>query len=154
MDQVIDWQTDLNDVEQTSELAHQIGEKLNGGEILQLVGDMGSGKTTFVKALAAGAGSKDHVSSPSFTISNQYKTKDLTIYHFDFHRLNEPGIMRSELAEIIKDDNAVVVIEWADIVEDVLPEDHLTIKFTPLSESSRRLQFSGVGKTTRLIPRT
>jgi tRNA threonylcarbamoyladenosine biosynthesis protein TsaE len=151
-DDTLSWQTDLNTLDETNDLAVSLGQRLKGGEIIELVGDMGSGKTTLVRGIVSGAGSQDHVSSPSFTISNQYTAQDFVIYHFDFHRLNEPGIMRDELAEIMKDPSAVVIIEWADIVEDLLPRDRLTIKITPLGENSRRMNFEATDKYSELIP--
>lgn len=87
-------------------------------------------------------GSDDIVHSPSFTISNQYRAGKLTLHHLDFYRLNEPGIMRDELAEILTDPQAVVVVEWADIIEDVLPFDRLRIRITATDETSRELSFT------------
>lgn len=86
-------------------------------------------------------GSADAVRSPSFTLSNQYKAGELTLYHYDFHRLQEPGIMREELAELLTDPKAVIVIEWADIIEDILPAERITIQIIPTGETGRRLVF-------------
>lgn len=121
-------------------MASQLGSRLRGGEIIELVSDLGGGKTTFVRGLAAGAGSSDRVSSPSFTLTNQYQAGELAIYHFDFYRLSEPGIMRDELAEVLADPKAVVVVEWADIVADVLPTNTLTIYITNTGETARHYQ--------------
>src|SRR5262249_33137193 len=135
------WQTVSTNLQATSELAGAIGRKLRGGEVIELVGDLGSGKTAFVRGLARGMGSKDAVRSPSFTLSNQYSTGQLTLHHFDFYRLQEPGIMRDELAEIVNDPQAVVTVEWGDIVEDVLPDDRLTVTITATGENERRFNF-------------
>lgn len=102
-----------------------------------MISDLGGGKTTFTRGLARGIGSGDAVHSPSFTISNQYTSKNLTIYHFDFYRLVEPGIMREELSEILNDPKAVAVIEWGDIVGDVLPANRVTIRISALDEDER-----------------
>lgn len=118
-----------------------VGQKVRGGEVIELVSDLGGGKTTFVRGLARGMGSPDEVSSPSFTISNQYETGDLTLCHFDFYRLREPGIIRDELAEAIRDSKTVVAVEWGEIVEDVLPADHLTITIKPISDNGREIEF-------------
>jgi tRNA threonylcarbamoyladenosine biosynthesis protein TsaE len=141
--------TSLND---TLEAAAAIGHCLRGGEVIELLGDLGSGKTTFVKGLAQGMGSQDMVHSPSFTLSNEYKAGELTLYHFDFHRLSEPGIIRDELAEILSDDKAVVAVEWADIIEDVLPTGRLSVTIKPYSEEGRRLDFSYPEKLNYLFP--
>jgi tRNA threonylcarbamoyladenosine biosynthesis protein TsaE len=119
-------------------IAEQIGSRLKGGEVIQLVSDLGGGKTAFVRGLAKGMGSADTIHSPSFTISNQYKAGALTLHHYDFYRLKEAGIIRDELAEVVSDPNAVIAIEWANIVEDVLPE-HIAITIKPTSESGRML---------------
>lgn len=104
--------------------------------------DLGGGKTTFVRGLARGLGSTDKVSSPSFTLSNEYLVKGQTshigrLVHFDFYRLSEPGIMKDELAEAVADPQAVTVVEWADIVEDVLPADRLTIRIKATGANER-----------------
>lgn len=124
---------------QTEQIAAQIGSHLRGGEVIELVSDLGGGKTTFVRGLGRGAGSEDTVSSPSFTLTNQYEAPGHTIYHLDFYRLNEPGIMRDELAEMLSDPQAVVVVEWAEIVENILPVDRLTIHIETTGESSRNI---------------
>ena len=122
----------------TKELAQKIGATLKGGEVFQLIGDVGAGKTTFVKGLAKGLDVEDEVQSPSFTISRTYDGRDdLQLVHYDFYRLNDPGIMANELAEMVHDPKTITVIEWADIVENVLPEKHFTISFQSPSENTR-----------------
>ena len=125
---------------ETKQLAEKIGNTLKGGEVFELVGDVGAGKTTFVKGLAKGLGIDDEVQSPSFTISRVYEARDgLELVHYDFYRLTDPGIMASELDEMVHDSQVVTVIEWADIVEGVLPEHRFTISFEAPSETSRRI---------------
>jgi tRNA threonylcarbamoyladenosine biosynthesis protein TsaE len=152
MDNLKTWVKVTNDLKHSLDLGKSVGSKLEGGEIIELLGDMGSGKTTFVKGIAAGAGSNELVHSPSFTISNEYKAKDLTIYHFDFHRLNDPGLMRQELAEILAGPSSITIIEWAGIVKDVLPGNHLSVSITPLSQEGREFKFTYPGQMSRLIP--
>lgn len=120
-------------------LAERIGRKLRGGEVLELVSDLGGGKTTFVRGLAKGMGSNDQVRSPSFSLSNEYRSKDLTLYHFDFYRLQEPGIMRDELAEALADPKSIIAMEWGDVVNDVLPADRLTIDIKTTGHDSRSI---------------
>lgn len=124
----------------TKELAQKLGSTLKGGEVFELVGDVGAGKTTFVKGLAAGLEVDDEVQSPSFTISRVYDARDgIQLVHYDFYRLSDPGIMANELEEMIHDPKTVTVIEWADIVEGVLPENHFRISFESPTETSRRI---------------
>jgi tRNA threonylcarbamoyladenosine biosynthesis protein TsaE len=146
------WQTTCTNLDETLRLAAAIGRKLRGGEVIELLSDLGGGKTTFTRGLVEGAGSQDTVSSPSFTLMNQYQAGKLTIYHFDFYRLQEAGIMREELEEALSNKGAAVVVEWADVVQDVLPGERLTIKITSVGEMERRLEFSYLEKLNYLLP--
>lgn len=133
-------------------LAEAVGRELRGGEVIELLSDLGGGKTSFVRGLAKGAGSADTVSSPSFTLMNQYRASKFTIYHFDFYRLPEAGIMRQELEEVAGDKQAVVIIEWADVVHDVLPAEHLTIQITSVGETARQFEFRCPEQLNYLLP--
>jgi len=125
----------------TKELGETIGAQLKGGEVFQLIGDVGAGKTTFVKGLAKGLAVDDEVQSPSYTISRMYDGRDeLQLVHYDFYRLTDAGIMANELAEMVHDPKTITVVEWADIVEGVLPEDHFTISITAPTETSRKIE--------------
>jgi tRNA threonylcarbamoyladenosine biosynthesis protein TsaE len=124
------WQTLSTSSAETERLGELLGSQLKGGEVIELRSDLGGGKTTFVKGLAKGAGSKSNVTSPTFTLSRVYPAENLQIYHFDFYRLSDPGILADQLAESINN-QAVVVVEWADIVEAVLPVGRISIQFKP-----------------------
>jgi tRNA threonylcarbamoyladenosine biosynthesis protein TsaE len=134
------WQTSSTGSADTERLGESLGKLLKGGEVIELRSDLGGGKTTFVKGLARGAGSRDNVASPTFTLNRQYRAKGLLINHFDFYRLDEPGIMADQLAESF-DDNNVTVVEWGDKVGDVLPEERLSIDIEPVAAApdERRL---------------
>lgn len=123
--------------EDTENLGFRLGQALTGGEVIELVSDLGGGKTTFTRGLARGVGSQDHVSSPTFTISNIYEADKLTIHHFDFYRLAEAGLMEHELEDVLGQDDQVVVVEWSDVVAHVLPEERLTIRFASDGEDKR-----------------
>ena len=128
-----------------------MGQNLRGGEVIELVSDIGGGKTTFVRGLAEGMGSADRVSSPSFTLTNQYRSEKLTMQHFDFYRLAEPGIMRQELAEYIEDAATVTVVEWADIVADVLPVDRVSITIAAESDTGRKYRVTYSNSTKYVV---
>jgi tRNA threonylcarbamoyladenosine biosynthesis protein TsaE len=145
------WQTGSTSLRATLELAGQIGRNMHGGEVIELMSDLGGGKTAFVRGLAVGLGSRDTVRSPSFTLGNQYKAGKLTLHHFDFYRLAEPGIMRDEVAEVLADPQASVVVEWADIIEDVLPIERLTVRIRATSETGRQFTFSYPDRLAYLI---
>jgi tRNA threonylcarbamoyladenosine biosynthesis protein TsaE len=144
------WQIRSSSSENTEQLGHNIGERLRGGEVIELASDLGGGKTTFVRGLATGMGSTDAVSSPSFTISQIYQTGDLTLHHYDFYRLPDPGLMRQELSEVLKDPRAVVVVEWADVVENILPAEHIRMTIKPVGENEREYMIDLPEKFTYL----
>lgn len=147
------WQMHSTSSENTEAFGAEIGAKLRGGELIELQSDLGGGKTTFVRGLVSGTGSTDRVASPTFTISREYNAPKFTIVHFDFYRLAEAGIMDDELAEYIGDPAYVVVVEWGDIVQDVLPRDRLSITFkrTADDESARDISCCCTAKTAYLI---
>ena len=102
--------------EETFDLGRQVGEQLNGGEILLLSGPLGAGKTIFVKGLAGALGlDTQEVTSPSFTLVNPYLGK-FTLYHIDLYRLDEGAAAAQavDLEELLSDERAVIVIEWAE----------------------------------------
>lgn len=128
--------------EASEKIGQQLGRKLVGGEVIELISDLGGGKTTFVRGVVHGAGSNDHVSSPTFTISNIYKTKNVTINHFDFYRLSEPGLIEYDLEDVLADAKNVVIVEWSDVIKHVLPEERLTIHIKSSGENEREFTFT------------
>ncbi len=128
------------------QLGEAIGQSLSGGEVLELVGDIGAGKTTLTKGIAQALGISEPVQSPTFTISRVYDSpKGLRLVHYDFYRLSEAGIMGDEIREAM-DDDSVVVVEWAGAVDDDLPKDRLVVKITTISEEERLVEFHPGGK--------
>ena len=124
----------------------KLGSFLVGGEVIELVGDVGAGKTTLTKGIGIGLGVTENVQSPSFTISQVYEARDnLTLSHYDFYRLSDAGIMSEDLGEKIGQSDNVTVIEWATIVSGILPTDRITISIRPLSDTSRELTLNASG---------
>jgi tRNA threonylcarbamoyladenosine biosynthesis protein TsaE len=144
-------------IEVTSEsemkqLGKKLGSFLVGGEILELVGDVGAGKTTLTKGIGEGMAVDDDVQSPSFTISRVYDARDgLQLAHYDFYRLHDPGIMAAELHETMNDAKVATVIEWAEIVAGVLPQDRLTVTIASPSEFSRVVTFEAGGEKSKKL---
>lgn len=141
---------------QTSEDLVQFGQKigklLRGGEILELIGDIGAGKTTLTKGLARGLEIDEEVQSPTFTISRNYDAANgLRLAHYDFYRLQDAGIMKMELDEAMRDPQTIVVIEWSGAVSDVLPADVLQVAIETLADESRRLTLKFGGEKSRRI---
>ena len=127
------------DLDKFNQFGISLGKKLRGGETLVFSSDLGGGKTTLTKSIALGLESKDDVTSPSFTILNEYKGR-LHIYHFDFYRLEDPGIIKHQLSEVVHDNTSVVIIEWADIVEGVLPKDTVRINISKTEKDERDIE--------------
>ena len=124
------WQTRSTGSAETEALGERLGRLLKPPAVVELRSDLGGGKTTFVRGLARGAGSKDTVTSPTFTLNQTYNAKNaIKISHHDFYRLNEAGIMYGELVESLDDDKTITIVEWADIINDVLPDERLAIEF-------------------------
>lgn len=124
--------------------AKDFAGELKAPAVIELIGDVGAGKTTFTRGLAEGLGIKDSVTSPSFTISKRYPfTKDdqnHTLIHYDFYRLSDPGLMSEDLAESMADESTIIVVEWADSVSDLLPKDHITLKITLNDDNTRTIE--------------
>ena len=106
---------------------------------IELIGDVGAGKTTLTRGIAQGLGVAEEVTSPSFTVSKRYAFPGGALVHYDFYRLPDPGLMREELAEALADPQNVVVIEWGESVADLLPEKHVRININLLDEGGREL---------------
>lgn len=129
-------------------LGRAIGQKLKGGEVIELVSDLGGGKTSFVKGMADGMGSEDETASPTFTVCRVYKSENLELHHFDFYRLDDGGIVAIELLEAMSDPKVVTAIEWPETVRAVLPKDRLTITIKTVTDNGRKFIFSA-GKDHR-----
>lgn len=139
---------------QMKTLGAKLGALLRGGEVIELVGDVGAGKTTLTKGIATGLDVDEDVQSPSFTISRMYDAaRGLYLAHYDFYRLQDAGIMANELEETLHDPKIITIIEWAEIVEGVLPVDRLTITIiaTPNDERARRVEFAFGGSLSSTL---
>jgi tRNA threonylcarbamoyladenosine biosynthesis protein TsaE len=128
-----------NSVEETILFARQFSEALGPNDAIALVGDLGTGKTHFVKGLVQGLGSADEVTSPTFTLIHEYRGGRLPVFHFDFYRLNQV----SEIAEIGFDDyleeGGIAVVEWADRFPQVFPRRTRWLRIEAPSESQRSI---------------
>lgn len=126
-------------------LGESIGAQLRGGEVIELVGDVGAGKTTLTKGIASGFGVEEGLQSPSFTLSRLYEAaENKRLAHYDFYRLSDPGILADELSETAGQPDTVVVVEWADVVKGVLPENRITVHIAPTLETERQVVISGM----------
>ena len=115
--------------EETEKIAYALAEKLHGGEIITLDGDLGAGKTAFVRGLAAGLGISDRVVSPTFTIVNEYSGEGLPLFDCDVYRSGSPDEMYDIGWEDYLGRGGVTVIEWAVNIEEILKSEKI-IKIT------------------------
>ena len=124
--------------EECMDIGEKISSKLKPGDILSLEGELGAGKTTFVKGILKGLNYKHEVTSPTFTLINEYET-DVKVIHIDFYRENDTK--RWEiigLNEYLYSNN-IVILEWGNLVKDLLPEDITPIFFKHLELNKRRI---------------
>lgn len=130
-------------VDETHALGRRIGELCEEGTVILLDGDLGAGKTTLTQGIAKGLDVKRNVTSPTFTIQKIYKGR-LPLYHIDAYRLE--GMSQDLGFDEYMDADGVTVIEWADFVPDLIPDDHLLIHITLLEEESRCFQLFARGE--------
>jgi tRNA threonylcarbamoyladenosine biosynthesis protein TsaE len=127
-------------VEQTEAIAAALAGTLRGGECIALHGDLGAGKTQFVRGLVAGLGGNGRsVSSPTFVLLNIYESGRLTVFHLDAYRVSGADDFESiGFAELLEQ-RGVVVVEWADRVTSLLPSDVIHVTIRPVDESRRQI---------------
>jgi tRNA threonylcarbamoyladenosine biosynthesis protein TsaE len=112
-----------------------IGRTLTGGEVILLIGELGCGKTAFTKGVALGLYIEDVITSPSFSLLNEYRGR-LDLYHFDFYRIDDRAEIESLLEDYIYKPGAVTVIEWGEKTVDLL-DDYLLFRFEILNGARR-----------------
>ncbi|NLD87117.1 MAG: tRNA (adenosine(37)-N6)-threonylcarbamoyltransferase complex ATPase subunit type 1 TsaE, partial [Clostridiales bacterium] len=122
---------------ETEIIGERLSSKLSSGDVIAMTGDLGAGKTAFIRGLARGLGYKGRVTSPTFTIVNEYIGGRLTLYHFDMYRLSSS----SDLYDIGFDDyltsGGICAIEWANIVSDAMPQSTIYININRNSDTVR-----------------
>ena len=117
-----------NSEEETKEFAKEFAKKLKIGDVVILSGDLGSGKTKFVEGVLSNFGLENEISSPTFTIVNEYKKDDINIYHFDVYRLEDSDEFYAIGGEEYFE-KGICLIEWGEIIEDALPKKYIKINF-------------------------
>ncbi len=136
----------LSNLEETEKFGIMLGKLLNSGDILCLNGDLGAGKTTMTKSIGLGLGVEEYITSPTFALINQYRGR-VPVYHFDVYRLENV----EELYDLGFDEyfygNGVCIIEWAEKIEKMIPEDRIVIDIKKGNNLEERILYiSGFGK--------
>lgn len=152
-----------NKFEETQKLGEELASELRGGEVVCLEGELGAGKTTFTQGLLKGLGAEGPYTSPTFLIMKKYQAgisnsnppaggqisnktqnpndKIKNIYHIDAYRIGEDDMLNLGWEEMIADPKNIIIIEWPERIENILPEKVLRIKFEGLDEERRKITF-------------
>ena len=117
----------LENENKTREIGYKLGKLLKEGSVICLVGDLGAGKTTMTQSLADSLGIEDYITSPTFTIINEYEGK-IPLYHFDVYRIGSSDEMYDIGYDEYVNSNGICIIEWANLIEDILPKEYLNIE--------------------------
>ena len=134
-------------VDQTQYLARKLSEIINIGSVVTLIGNLGTGKTTFVQGLAMAIGIKERVGSPTFKLVSEYEGKDYFLYHIDAYRLEGVNdFLNIGGEEYLKPRKGITLIEWADIIEEIFDDGIIKIKFSRVENdpSSRKIEIEGI----------
>ncbi len=136
--------------EQTLNLGRVFGEILREGDMVALIGELGAGKTVMVKGIAQGLGveNEQEVTSPSFVLVNEYEGR-IPIYHIDLYRLQDLHEVENLGWEEILYGPGVALVEWAEKVLPLLPEERIEIRFQWVSSGERRIFFAGKGPSSK-----
>ena len=113
--------------EETYAFGAKLAKKLKPGTVIAMVGDLGTGKTTLTKAIAKGLGVKETITSPTFTIVKEYEDGRMPLYHFDVYRIGDIDEMYELGYEEYFYGQGVCIVEWADIIEELIPDDAIRI---------------------------
>ncbi len=125
----------------TKIFANKVANVLEPGDVVALIGELGTGKTTFTKYLAKALGSTERITSPTFTIVQEYKSGSIPIFHFDVYRISNVEEMYDIGYEEYFYGNGISVIEWANIVEEILPERTKTISIEMETSTKRKYSY-------------
>ncbi len=126
---------------ETEEIAFQLAQTLKGTEIIAMFGGLGAGKTAFTRGLARGLGINDGVSSPTFALVHEYEGK-FNLYHFDMYRINTfDDLYTTGFFDYM--DNGVMIIEWSENIENVLPDNCIKVYIKVVSENEREIEIEG-----------
>lgn len=129
--------------EETIKTAEKIGSLLKAGDMVAYKGGLGAGKTTFTRGIASGLRLGDCVSSPTFTLVNEYRGDNITLYHFDMYRIQtEDGLESTGFFDYPFEEN-IAVIEWSENITDFLPEDTIYITINNVGEYDREIIIEG-----------
>lgn len=129
----------IKNEQETRKFGMKLGAGAKAGDVIALIGDLGTGKTTLTKYIAEGLGITEYITSPTFNIIKEYRSGRLPLFHFDVYRIADVDEMFEIGYEEYFFGDGVCVIEWADIVEEIIPEDALTIRISMGGSENERI---------------
>jgi tRNA threonylcarbamoyladenosine biosynthesis protein TsaE len=142
-------------LDRSLELGNKLAGLIKPPLLIEMVGDLGGGKTALVKSIAKGLGIEQTVTSPTFNIHRGYESPNgIRLEHFDLYRLNDDEIVANELKDCLEDPKTIVCTEWANHFSGHLAEDRLVVECHYISENERRYDFKSTGpKSSKIIER-
>ena len=140
----MEYKITLRDESETIELAQNIESEKFYNMVICLNGDLGSGKTVFAKGFASALGIDEVITSPTFNIVKEYTSGEIPLFHMDVYRLDETDVEIDFAEYFVK--KGVTIIEWSDMIKDVLPEERLEINFKIIGENTRLVIIKPIGK--------
>ena len=129
--------------EETIEFAKEIGSRLKKGDIVAYTGGLGAGKTTFTRGLVMGLGMEDNVTSPTFSLVNEYHSRDISLYHFDMYRIMGADDLETTGFYDYSTDDSVFAIEWSENISEELPDNAVIINIERIDDNTRRITVKG-----------
>lgn len=132
---------------ETEAFGEKIGRFVNNNSVIALFGDLGAGKTAFTRGVARGMGITADVSSPTFALVNEYRSGDKCLYHFDMYRISGWDDLYSTGYFDYVESGAVLVIEWSENIESVLPDNHIRIEISKCENENERIINYGRGES-------
>ena len=134
-------------IDETESLAQKLADEIQLGSVVMLIGDLGTGKTTFAQGFARAIGVSERVGSPTFKLVSEYEGRAYWLYHIDAYRLEGANdFLNIGGEEYLKPEKGVTLIEWANIIGEIFDEDTISLKFSRMKEnsSSRKIEIKGI----------
>lgn len=141
----------ITDSKTSSLLAAKLARAIQPPQLIELIGDLGGGKTTFTKALGNALGITKTITSPTFNIHRGYDFAGGKLEHFDLYRLSDDEIVLNELQDCLSDPQTIVVVEWAQHFSNTLLSDRLVISFTYIDASNREIEITATGPKSQKV---
>ncbi len=129
--------------DETIALGEKIGKKLSKGDVIAFKGDLGAGKTTITRGISMGLGLGDNVTSPTFSLVNEYRGKEKSLIHFDMYRItNSDDVELTGFWDYIEE-GCILAVEWSENISDVIPKNSIVISFKRIDDNTREIEILG-----------